>query len=182
MTDREIGTAWRDYESGADRVRAVALTITEGKNAGWIADEAAVARSSAVRYLERMVDSGELVAIERGRETVYRPDPVTQYFTELRRLITSNTPGELTTELEAIANEIADWRDEYGVESSAELRGTLGDPDLDDRERSERKRVIEDWEYVRHQRDLIRQALDQYDRVERLGANASETVRRTARP
>lgn len=181
MTEREAGAVWRDNESGAERVRAVALTLTDGKNAGWIADEAAVARSSAVTYLERMIDSGELVAIERGRETVYRPDPVTQYFTELRRLITSNTPGELTTELETIADEITGWRDEYGVESPAELRGTLGDPDLDERERSERKRIIEDWEYVRHRRDLIRQALAQYDRVERLGGIASETVRRTAR-
>lgn len=173
-------TRWSEYETGQDRVRALALTLTEARNAGWIADQADVSRSSAVRYLERMVDSGELVAVERGQETRYRPDPATQYFRELRRLITQHTREELTDELDAIAEDISERRDRYGVETPTELRRTLGNADLPAAERSERKRAIEDWEYDRHQRDLIEQALAQYDRVERLLSGTDPGVRRSA--
>lgn len=169
-----------EHGTGEDRVRALALTLTEARNAGWVADQADVSRSSAVTYLERMVDSGELVAVERGQETRYRPDPATQYFKELRRLITGHTRDELTDELDAIAEDISERRDRYGVETPTELRRTLGDADLSADERRERRRAVEDWEYDRHQRDLIEQALAQYDRVERLLSGTGANVRHTA--
>ena len=154
-----------DHVRKVDRIREVAMTVPEPKNAGEIADSASVARNTAEKYLTQLVETDKLVTIQRGRETCYYPDPVTQYFDQIRDLVNDQQKDELTAELAAIRDEIDAWKDEYDVESADELRATVGD-DIPAVERRQRRHAAEDWEYYEHQATLIKQAIQLYDTIE----------------
>lgn len=154
-----------DHTTKVDRVREVAMTVREPKNAGEIADTAGVARNTAEKYLTQLVKADKLATIQRGRETCYYPDPVTQYFDQIRDLINGHEKDELTAELGAIRDDIDEWKHEYDVESADELRATVGD-DIPASERRQRRDDAEDWDYFVHQATLIKQAIHLYNTVE----------------
>jgi predicted ArsR family transcriptional regulator len=155
----ESASSWPDGMDAAERVRHVAMTRTEPQNAGWIADEAAVSRDTAVKYLTRMVERGDLERVETADGDCYRPDGVTQFLREVRQLAEAETLDELTHELEAIADDIDSWKADYEVESLAELRQSLGRADLSYDERRERREVIEEWAYNVEAREAIQLAI-----------------------
>jgi hypothetical protein len=154
-----------DHTSKLARIRDVAMTVREPKNAGEIADVAGVARNTAEKYLIQLVDADKLTTIQRGRETCYYPDPVTQYFDQIRDLVDDHTKDELTAELGAIRDDIDGWKQTYDVESADELRATVGD-DIPASERRQRRHDAEDWEYYEHQAMLIKQTIQLYDTIE----------------
>ena len=65
-----------DHTAKLARIREVAMTVREAKNAGEIADAAGVARNTAEKYLTQLVEADKLATIQRGRETCYYPDPI----------------------------------------------------------------------------------------------------------
>ena len=148
-----------------DRIRAVAMTVGEPKNAGEIAESAEVARNTAEKYLTQLVATNTLTTIQRGRETCYYPDPVTQYFDQIRELVETQGKDDLTAELAAIREDIDAWKENYDVDSASELRASVGD-EIPAAERQQRRRDAEDWEYYEHQATLIKQALQLYDTIE----------------
>ena len=148
--------SWPDGMDAAERVRHVALTRTEPRNAGWIATEADVSRDTAVKYLSRMVEQGDLEIVETAEGTCYKPDTITQFLGQVRDLAEGHSLDELTTELRDIGDEIDQWKREYDVGDLAELRGTVGDDELSGEERRERLEVIEGWEYNVEIREAIR--------------------------
>jgi len=152
--------SWSEGMDAAERVRHVALTRTEPRNAGWIATEADVSRDTAVKYLSRMVEQGDLKTVESAEGTCYKPDPVTQFLGQVRDLAEGNSLDELTTELAAIGNEIDQWKREYDIDDLAELRGTVGDDERSGEERRERLEVIEEWKYNVEIREAIRLAIN----------------------
>jgi len=154
-----------DHTEKVDRIREVSMTVREPKNAGEIADTAGVARNTAEKYLNRLVEADKLTTIQRGRETCYYPDPVTQYFDQIRDLIGDHQKDELTAELVAIRDDIDEWKDDYNVGSADELRATVGD-DIPAPERRQRRHDAEDWEYYEHQATLIKQAILLHDTIE----------------
>jgi len=154
-----------DHTAKIDRIREVAMTVREPKNAGEIADTAGVARNTAATYLERLVEADKLTTVQRGRETRYYPDPVTQYFDQIRDLVDERQKDELTAELGAIRDDIDEWIAEYDVESADELRTTVGD-DVPASERRQRRHDAEDWGYYERQATLIKQAIRLYDTIE----------------
>lgn len=147
------------------RIREVAMTVREPKNAGEIAEIAGVARNTAEKYLTHLVDADKLTTIQRGRETCYYPDPVTQYFDQIRELVDDHTKDELTAELEAIRDDIDAWKAEYDVTSADDLRATVGD-DVPPADRRQRRHDADDWDYYEHQATLIKQAIQLYDSIE----------------
>jgi len=153
-----------DHATKLDRIREVAMTVREPRNAGEIADATGVARNTAEKYLKQLVEADKLATIERGRETCYYPDPVTQYFDQIRNLVNEHRKDELTAELEAIRDDIDEWKEAYDVESADELRTTVGD-DIPPSERQQRRHDAEDWEYYEHQATLIKQAIQLYDTI-----------------
>jgi hypothetical protein len=155
----------RNHTATIDRIREVAMTVREPKNAGEIADAAGVARNTAEKYLTQLVEVDKLATVQRGRETCYYPDPVTQFFEQIRDLVSEQDKDELTAELAAIRDDIDEWEDEYGVTSPDELRETVGD-DIPASERRQRRHDAEDWDYYEHQATLIRQAIQLYDTIE----------------
>lgn len=163
MCVSDAGTT--DHTAKVDRIRDVAMTVHEPTNAGEIADSAGVARNTAEKYLKQLVEADKLTTIQRGRETCYYPDPVTQYFDQIRDLVNEYQKDELTAELGAIRDDIDEWKDTYDVESADELRTTVGD-DIPASERRQRRHDAEDWEYYEHQATLIKQAIQLYDTIE----------------
>ncbi|WP_226007457.1 DUF7342 family protein [Natrinema salinisoli] len=157
MSDRP--SMWSDEMNAADRVRHVAVTRTTPRNAGWIAEEAGVSRDTAVKYLERMADQGELVVVETADGTCYKPDDVTQFLREVRTLAEEESVNDLTAELQAIGNEIDSWKSTYNVESLEELRQSIGSNDLSPDDRSERLDIIEEWEYNVQIREALQLAI-----------------------
>jgi hypothetical protein len=158
MTEKR--PSWPDGMDASERVRHVILTRTTPQNAGWIAEEAAVSRDTAVKYLTRMVEQDELKEIETDDGTCYKPDEVTQFLREVRRLAEENSMNELTTELRAIGDEIDSWKSAYGIESLSELRQSIGNNDLSGDDRRERLDVTEEWKYNIEVREAIQLAIN----------------------
>lgn len=168
----EKDPAWPDDMDAAERVRHVALTRTSPQIAGWIADEADVSRDTAVKYLTRMVEQGDIEIVETRNGDGYRPDGVTQFLGEVRQLAEEHTLDELTQELNAIGDEIGAWKADYDVESLAALRQSIGRDDLAGEERRERLEIIEEWEYNVEVREAIQLAISLKHSLTTLGGNS----------
>ena len=164
--------AWPGEMDAAERVRHVALTRTTPQNAGWIAEEADVSRDTAVKYLERMAEQGELEVVETAAGTCYKPDDVTQFLREVRTLAEEQSVDELTAELRAIGDEIDSWKSTYDVESLEELRQSIGRDDLSSRDRRERLETIEEWEYSIQVREALQLAISLQSSLTRLGVDS----------
>ena len=169
----EPARSWTDGLSAAERVEAVALTVSEPRTANWIATEAEVAHETAAKYLSRLTDDGKLTADTCGRQTTYEPDPVGQYLVEMRELYEEHSPDELATSLEAMNEQIRTWKTEYDAETPNELRASLGRIDDVEDER-ERRQVAREWDHLETRRRLVEDALRLYDRFpgERRSASA----------
>lgn len=163
-----------DHSEKLDRIREVAMTVREPRNAGEIAESAGVARNTAEKYLDQLVETDTLAVEKQGRETRYYPDPVTQYLDHVRDLIEKHTKDELTDELAAIQADIDAWKDQYGVSNPDELRASVGSEGLSPEERRQRIHDAEDWEYYLHQTELIKQALGLYDPLEMAAGNVQQ--------
>lgn len=154
-----------DHTEKLARIREVAMTVREPQNAGQIAESAGVARNTAEKYLLQLVEADKLETVQRGRETCYYPDPVTQYFDQIRDLIDEYTKDTLTAELGAIRDDINEWKDTYDVSTADELRATVGD-DVSAAERQQRRQDADDWDYFSHRATLIQQAILLYDVIQ----------------
>ena len=73
---------------------------------------------------------------------------------EERERLAEVDDDELREELERIADEIAEWRDEYHVETPEQLRESI-DEEMEVGERERRLEYAYDWEYNLHVRDLV---------------------------
>jgi sugar-specific transcriptional regulator TrmB len=105
-----------DHTTKVAQIREVAMTFREPKNAGEIAETAGVVRNTAEKYLTQLVEADKLATIQRGRGTCYYPDPVTQYFDQIRDLVTDHQKDDLTAELGAIRDDIDEWKHKYDVD------------------------------------------------------------------
>jgi transposase-like protein len=152
------------HEEKLKRIREVAMTVREPRNAREIAESADVAPNTARKYLRQLVETNQLATAEHGRETVYYPDPTTQRFDQIRELIEEHSKQELVDELDTIESEIDGWKKEYDVDSPDELRASISGKPKE--ERKSRLRDAEDWEYFEHQSEVIGYAVMLYDTVE----------------
>lgn len=163
MTDSPQRSAWNEAMSGADRVEAVALIVSEPRTANWIADEAGVAHETAKKYLTRLAKDGKLHAETRDGHTTYQPDPVGQYLGEMRDLYESHSPDELAESLAEMNDQIRTWQAEYDVKTPNELRASIGDATGVQDERP-RREAAREWEHLAYRRRLVEDALRLYDR------------------
>jgi len=152
--------------SARERIRSVALTLSEPRSTNWISDQAETAWSTTNQELEDLVDRGQLRSVDAGESTLYQPDYTRLLFDELRQLIEEHTREQLQAELTAIAEEIEDWQEAYDVETWEELEQSLADGTLSSAEIRERRDVIGDWQANEEDRRLIRHAFELYSDVE----------------
>lgn len=157
------------HEAKLARLREVAMTVREPRNAGEIAEAAEMSPNTARKYLDQLVDAGVLETVSVGRETRYAPDRKRQYLDQLRDLIERHSKDELTSELAAIRDDIDDWRRTYDVDTPDELRASVGDDATDAADREQRLRDAEDWEYFAQRATVIQEAITLYDSLEAAG-------------
>jgi len=153
---------WSDSLSAADRIEAVAVTVSDPKTANWIATEADVAHETATKYLQRLTEDGKLRAETQGEQTTYRPDPVGQYLIEMRELYEDHSPDQLAESLEAMNEQIRAWKTDYNVETPNELRASLSRVETADER--ERRQAAREWDHLVIRRRLVEDALRLYDR------------------
>ncbi|WP_254863774.1 DUF7342 family protein [Halovivax gelatinilyticus] len=152
---------WTEVTTARERVETIATTLSQPRTANWVAEQAEVKWDTAKKYLDELVDGGELLVTDSG---AYVPDPTRAYFDQLRELILTNDRESLRGELEAIAERIEGWKEEYSVESRSQLEQTLAE-DLGPAEIRDRRRVLRRWETSVRTRDRITGALAIYDDV-----------------
>ncbi|WP_247729389.1 winged helix-turn-helix domain-containing protein [Halovivax limisalsi] len=153
--------SWSDSATARERVETIATTLSRPRTANCVADQADVKWDTAKKYLDELVDAGELLVTDSGE---YLPDPTRAYFDRLRELVLTNDRESLRGELEAIADRIDRWKREYGVDSRDELEQSLAG-DLDAEAIRDRRRVIRRWETSERTRETIASALSIYDDV-----------------
>mgnify|MGYP000020599841 CR=1 FL=1 len=149
--------------TGEDRVRMTARQLSEPRTANWIASEAGWSHEPTKRVLERLVDDGILHRDESGTHTTYYPDYRRQAMQEAMRLRDSgHTVEELTDRLADMKTQIRDWEDEFDVESSNQLRGTLAEP-LDADEEDRRRDIAHEWEHLQRRIEIVGFAIREWD-------------------
>ena len=168
MTDKHPSgvQSWTETMSARERIRSIALTLSEPRSTNWISDQAEAAWSTTNQELEDLVDRGQLRRVDVSESTLYQPDYTRLLFDELRQLIEKHTREQLQAELTAIAEEIEDWQEAYGVETWEELEQSLADGTLSSAKIRERRDVIRDWQANEEDRRLISHALELYSDVE----------------
>jgi predicted ArsR family transcriptional regulator len=161
--DEAGDAAWKAHASAFDRVRAVALSLSDPRSAAWIADEALVAENTARRHLERLADLHVLTADAAGDAVRYYPDPVYVRTRDLRELVAEHDRDELAGLAANLKAEIESWRDEYDVASPDELRSTAATEGVSADDATERRRAASDWELAAYRLSLVEDALSRYD-------------------
>lgn len=166
--------SWSDDLGARERVRTVAGTLSRPRPVNWVRREAGVSWGTAKDELDRLVEYGELRRVypdgEGGDASPrYAPDHKTRYLSRIRELVEENEPGDLRAELAAVQDEIDGWREEYGVESRADLEATLAD-DLDASEIRARNEVLRRWRRNEQTKRLLAHALRLYDDLDALDA------------
>lgn len=154
---------WKEHTSTFDRVRSVALSLSDPHSAGWIADEALVAENTARRHLERLADLHVLTRDTTGDAVTYYPDPVYVRTRDLRELVNEYDRDELTELAANLKADIESWEAEYDVTSPDDLRRTAVGEGTTAEEAMERRRTASDWELTNYRLSLIEDALSRYD-------------------
>ncbi|AWB27853.1 DUF7342 family protein [Halococcoides cellulosivorans] len=128
----EFATAeWTASTTARERVRAVAKRTTEPTTAGAIADRAAVSVTAARNTLNALVEDGPIRSEQTTNGRLYARDPDWHLMGQIERLSRADA---LVDRIQALQEELAEYRDTYGVDSPAEalVESDLSDSELDD--------------------------------------------------
>lgn len=161
MTDRPGLETWKTHQSAFDRVRSIAVTLTRPRSAAWIAEEAAVAENTARDHLRRLVEMNVLREVAGENATCYEPDPLYVRMRALRELLDGRTRSDLLDLRADLQEQVETWRDEYDVDSPAELRALAADTDSATETRDLR-RTAADWEIVAYRLGLVAEAIEHH--------------------
>lgn len=153
--------AWKANESAFDRVRSVAVTLSQPRAADWIAEQAAVAGNTARSHLERLVEMNVLEAVSDGGMTRYRPDPLYTRMRALRDLLDGRDRDDLVELRAELQEQVETWQNEYDADSFDDIREQAATAETSDRTR-ELRRTANDWEIVRYRLELVEEAIDRY--------------------
>jgi len=156
---------WVEETSAFDRVRSVAFALQQPQTAGQIAESAHVSEKTARDHLRRLVEMDVMLEETGEGPTTYYPDPAYMRYREVRTLAREHDRDELTDIVATLKRDIEEWRDEFDVETPDELRASVADADVSEEAVYERQKIAEDWEYTEHRLGLIKDALDEYDRL-----------------
>jgi predicted ArsR family transcriptional regulator len=158
-----MSDTWVQNTAAFDRVKGVALTVSEPRTAGWIASEAQVSENTARNHLTRLADLGVLTTTTTEQGTGYAPDPIYTRSQDIRELVDERTVEELAATATEVQEELQRYRDTYDADSPEALRASVADTDRSPDAARERLEAASDWEYARYRLSLLRDALDHYD-------------------
>lgn len=164
MADRGL-ESWTEGLSARERVREIAMTLTQPRSVEWVRDEAQVSSRQTVKdELEFLGEFGYVQAIERDDgDTEYAPNYQFRYFEEVTELIDEYTRDELREEIATLQKNIDEWKHEFNVESRRALELTLAEEDLSSEDVRDRNTVLRRWESHEENQRLLKHALELYD-------------------
>ncbi|QCJ45955.1 ArsR family transcriptional regulator [Haloprofundus sp. MHR1] len=162
MTDDAPGSAlWKAQTSAFDRVRSIAVTLDQPRTADWIADQALVAGNSARDHLERLAEMGVLQIVSGDQALMYQPDPLYTRMQALRELLDSRSRDDLVGLRAALQEQLEDWREEYNVVSSGEIRTRAAQTETA-QETRELREIASDWALIQYRLRLVEDAIEHY--------------------
>ena len=156
---------WVEETSAFDRVRAVAFALQQPRTASEIAERAHVAEKTARDHLGRLVEMDLLLETDDATPVTYYPDPGYMRYREVRTLAHEHDRDTLTEMAATLKGDIEDWREEFGVDTPAQLRASVARLDVPEHEVYDRQKAAEDWEFTEYRLGLIEDALAGYDRL-----------------
>lgn len=144
----EFATAeWKESTTADERIRTVIKRTVTPKTAKEIADVAAVSESKARTALKTLTEEGVASARQTDSGTVYQRDPDRYLIEQIHRLATT---GDVVEQIQEVKAEIAEYREEYGLDSPEEL--LVSDRELSPEELtdvSHWRTAMRDFEYLR---------------------------------
>jgi hypothetical protein len=151
------GTAETDAR---DRVREIAVDLSEPRSANWIQQAADVRSVRTVRdELEKLVEFGRLQHAGDDGETLYEPADESHSRAEVSRLLETHSVEDLQQQLDRIDARIAAWQEAFECESRVEFERSVRAADLDRAEVRERNRILRKWARYEDTRRHLKQAL-----------------------
>ena len=163
MPNPEWKATWEAHASAFDRVRAVVLAAADPQPAGWIADHANVAESTARDHLDRLSDMGIVRRVDGPDSQRFGPDPGYVRFREVRELTSDHERGELSEFVVNLKESITELRESYDADTPDELRAAAADPNVSADDAREMQRAAVDWEHYRYRLSLLEDAISHYD-------------------
>lgn len=161
MANKSGAELWKEHQSAFDRVRAVAVTVSEPQSADWVAEQAHVAGNTARDHLQRLVEMNVLRTATGGTATQYEPDPLYTRMQALRDLLDNRTRDDLLELRGDLQEQVEEWQAEYGVDSSNELRERAAHANTSETTR-EMRRTANDWDIIAYRLQLVEDAIEHY--------------------
>jgi DNA-binding transcriptional ArsR family regulator len=163
MTDEEWESTWKEHASAFDRVRAVVMSAEKARPAGWIAEHARVAESTARDHLTRLAEMSIVTVTKTDDGTRYGPDPAYVRFREIRELTVDYDPDELSDFVVELQESIQELRDTHDADTPRELRAVAAAETVSPAESRELRRAAADWELYAYRLSLLEDAIARYD-------------------
>lgn len=161
MTDSRGAENWKEHQNAFDRVRSIAVTISEPKSAGWIANQAHVAGNTARDHLQRLVEMNVLQTTTGGMTTQYAPDSLYTRMQTLRDLLDGHNRDELIKIRGGLQERVEEWQSDYDADSPSYLRELAAHADTASETR-EMRQTANDWDIIAYRLRLVEDAIQHY--------------------
>jgi predicted ArsR family transcriptional regulator len=161
MTDAPWAERWKDHQSAFDRVRSVAVTVSEPRSVAWIADQAHVAENTARDHLQRLVEMNVLQTVTGETATQYRPDPIYTRLQALRDLLDGRDRDDLLALRADLQEQVEAWQTEYDAGSPRDLREQAAHAETAAETRAMRQ-TANDWDIIAYRLRLVEDAIEHY--------------------
>lgn len=161
MTDEPGVDRWKEHQSAFDRVRSIAVTVSEPRSADWVAEHAHVAGNTARDHLQRLVEMNVLQIVPGDGATRYSPDPLYTRMQALRNLLDGRDRDDLLRLRADLQEQVETWEAEYDADSPDALREVAARADTAD-ETHEMRRTANDWDIVAYRLRLVEDAIENY--------------------
>ncbi len=146
-----------------------------------IAERADVSWNTADSELQRLKREDVVVETVVDGKKAFDVNPRKLYVDEVLALTEENSRGELEERLADVVEELEELRREHDVDSGEELRQRLVDPGLSSEEMRSRLSVVESFQALETERNLLENALELYPDLKELNQGASSGRERSSR-
>ena len=161
MTDSPGAESWKKHQSAFDRVRSVAVTVSEPRSADWIAEQAHVAGNTARDHLQRLVEMNVLQTSTGDGATHYAPDPLYTRMQALRDLLDGRDRDGLLQLRGELQEQVEEWQTKYDADSPSDLRDKAARASTA-AETQEMRRTANDWDIIAYRLRLVEDAIEHY--------------------
>lgn len=147
---------WKADTTAFDRVRDVLDATTDPQTAADIAARARVSEPTARKHLNVLAETGRVKTIETDAGRTYMRSPQTLALRRIAAIHREHTKDEIRETIRDLKAELAEFREEYDVNTVDELAIALDAAD-------DGWRAVTRWRQVEQNLDVAQAALSLYD-------------------